>query len=137
MKTIKQFFYLVSPFWRRRTALYCWFLLILSLTLTLSSVWFNVKMNEWNGSFYNALQQLDGQALYKLLQQFVIIIAGLITVVVMGDFLRQKMIIRWREGMTEQVLERWLSKNSKHYMLRLTSQEPDNPDQRIAEDIRS
>lgn len=136
MKTIKQFFYLVSPFWGRRAALYCWFLLIVSLTLTLSSVWFNVKMNEWNGSFYNALQQLDGQALYKLLQQFVIIIAGLITVVVMGDFLRQKMVIRWREGMTEQVLDRWLSKNSKHYMLRLTSQEPDNPDQRIAEDIR-
>ncbi|WP_342639639.1 ABC transporter ATP-binding protein/permease [Proteus faecis] len=136
MKTIKQFFYLVSPFWGRRAALYCWFLLIISLTLTLSSVWFNVKMNEWNGSFYNALQQLDGQALYKLLQQFVIIIAGLITVVVMGDFLRQKMVIRWREGMTEQVLDRWLSKNSKHYMLRLTSQEPDNPDQRIAEDIR-
>ncbi|MBO1916115.1 hypothetical protein J4727_08205 [Providencia rettgeri] len=26
--------------------------------------------------------------------------------------------------------------NSKHYLLRLTSQEPDNPDQRIAEDIR-
>ncbi|WP_099074133.1 ABC transporter ATP-binding protein/permease [Proteus alimentorum] len=136
MKTIKQFFYLVSPFWGRRAALYCWFLLIVSLTLTLSSVWFNVKMNEWNGGFYNALQQLDGQALYKLLQQFVIIIAGLITVVVMGDFLRQKMVIRWREGMTEQVLDRWLSKNSKHYMLRLTSQEPDNPDQRIAEDIR-
>lgn len=136
MKTIKQFFYLVSPFWGRRAALYCWFLLIVSLTLTLSSVWFNVKMNEWNGSFYNALQQLDGQALYKLLQQFVIIIIGLITVVVMGDYLRQKMIIRWREGMTEQVLDRWLSKNSKHYMLRLTSQEPDNPDQRIAEDIR-
>lgn len=136
MKTIKQFFYLVSPFWGRRAALYCWFLLIFSLTLTLSSVWFNVKMNEWNGGFYNALQQLDGQALYKLLQQFVIIIAGLITVVVMGDFLRQKMVIRWREGMTEQVLDRWLSKNSKHYMLRLTSQEPDNPDQRIAEDIR-
>lgn len=136
MKTIKQFFYLVSPFWGRRAALYCWFLLIVSLTLTLSSVWFNVKMNEWNGAFYNALQQLDGQALYKLLQQFVIIIAGLITVVVMGDYLRQKMIIRWRQGMTEQVLERWLSKNSKHYMLRLTSQEPDNPDQRIAEDIR-
>ncbi|QAV23637.1 ABC transporter ATP-binding protein/permease [Proteus hauseri] len=136
MKTIKQFFYLVSPFWGRRAALSCWFLLIVSLTLTLSSVWFNVKMNEWNGSFYNALQQLDGQALYKLLQQFVLIIAGLITVVVMGDYLRQKMIIRWREGMTEQVLNRWLSKNSKHYMLRLTSQEPDNPDQRIAEDIR-
>lgn len=136
MKTIKQFFYLVSPFWGRRAALYCWFLLIVSLSLTLSSVWFNVKMNEWNGGFYNALQQLDGQALYKLLQQFVIIIIGLISVVVMGDFLRQKMIIRWREGMTEQVLERWLSKNSKHYMLRLTSQEPDNPDQRIAEDIR-
>ncbi|SQI31651.1 CDS102 [Providencia alcalifaciens] len=114
----------------------CWVLLFASLGLTLSSVWFNVKMNMWNGDFYNALQKLDGQALYGLLQYFVILVSGLIFVVVMGNYLKQMLIIRWRKGMTEQVLGRWLSQNSKHYMLRLTSQEPDNPDQRIAEDIR-
>ncbi|MBI6191367.1 ABC transporter ATP-binding protein/permease [Providencia rettgeri] len=136
MKTLKQFFYLVKPFWGQRAALLCWILLFASLGLTLSSVWFNVKMNMWNGDFYNALQKLDGQALYGLLQYFVILVSGLIFVVVMGNYLKQMLIIRWRKGMTEQVLSRWLSPNSKHYLLRLTSQEPDNPDQRIAEDIR-
>lgn len=136
MKTLKQFFYLVKPFWGQRAALLCWILLFASLGLTLSSVWFNVKMNMWNGDFYNALQKLDGQALYGLLQYFVVLVSGLIFVVVMGNYLKQMLIIRWRKGMTEQVLGRWLSPNSKHYLLRLTSQEPDNPDQRIAEDIR-
>lgn len=136
MKTLKQFFYLVKPFLGQPAALYCWILLIASLTLTLSSVWFNVQMNMWNGDFYNALQKLDGQALYGLLQHFVVLVSGLIFVVVMGGYLKQMLIIRWRRGFTEQVLTRWLSPHSKHYMLRLTSQEPDNPDQRIAEDIR-
>lgn len=136
MKTLKQFFYLIKPFWGQRAALFCWILLAASLGLTLSSVWFNVKMNMWNGDFYNALQQLDGQALYGLLRYFVVLVSGLIFVVVMGNYLKQMLIIRWRKGMTELVLGRWLSPNSKHYMLRLASQEPDNPDQRIAEDIR-
>ncbi|MGJ3355491.1 ABC transporter ATP-binding protein/permease [Providencia sp. Je.9.19] len=136
MKTLKQFFYLVKPFWGQRAALFCWILLFASLGLTLTSVWFNVKMNAWNGDFYNSLQKLDGQALYGLLQYFVILVSGLIFVVVMGNYLKQMLVIRWRKGMTELILGRWLSPNSKHYMLRLTSQEPDNPDQRIAEDIR-
>ena len=38
--------------------------------------------------------------------------------------------------MTEQILSRWLSPQSRHYLLRLTAREPDNPDQRIAEDVR-
>ncbi|MBS0849416.1 ABC transporter ATP-binding protein/permease [Citrobacter sp. JGM124] len=136
MKTLKQFFYLVKPFLGQRAALYCWVLLLASLTLTLSSVWFNVQMNMWNGDFYNALQKLDGQALYGLLQHFVVLVSGLIFVVVMGNYLKQMLIIRWRKGMTAQILSYWLSPHSKHYMLRLTAQEPDNPDQRIAEDIR-
>ena len=136
MKTLKQFFYLVKPFWGQRAALLCWVLLVSSLGLTLTSVWFNVKMNAWNGDFYNSLQKLDGQALYGLLQYFVILVSGLIFVVVMGNYLKQMLIIRWRKGMTMLILGDWLSPHSKHYMLRLTSQEPDNPDQRIAEDIR-
>lgn len=136
MKTLRQFFYLVKPFLGQRAALSCWILLFGSLVLTLSSVWFNVRMNQWNGDFYNALQQLNGQALYGLLQYFVLLVSGLIAVIVMGTYLKQMLIIRWRKGMTEQIVQRWLSPNAKHYLLRLTAQEPDNPDQRIADDVR-
>lgn len=93
-------------------------------------------MNQWNGDFYNALQKLDGAALYQLIKFFVVLVSGLILVVVLGTYFRQKLAIRWREGMTEQILSRWLSPQSRHYLLRLTAREPDNPDQRIAEDVR-
>ncbi len=136
MTTLKQFIYLVRPFWGRRISLSCWFLLALSLGLTLSSVWFNIKMNQWNGGFYNALQTRDGPALYTLLQSFVLLVSGLILVVVLGAYFQKKLVMRWREEMTKEVVGRWLSDDSRHYQLAVLSQEPDNPDQRIAEDIQ-
>ncbi|MCW2475768.1 ABC transporter ATP-binding protein/permease [Candidatus Symbiopectobacterium sp. NZEC151] len=136
MTTIRQFIYLVKPFWGSRGSLFCWFLLLLSLGLTLSSVWFNIQMNQWNGSFYNALQQLDGQHIYVLLRRFVVLVTGLILVIVLGAYFQQKLLIRWRERMTADITRRWLSDHSRHYQLKLAATEPDNPDQRIAEDIR-
>mgnify|MGYP001679612328 CR=1 FL=1 len=50
-----------------------------------------------------------------------------------GEWLRKRLIIHWREQMSEQFHQAWLE-DHKHYRLQLTG-EPDNPDQRIAEDI--
>lgn len=93
MTTIRQFIYLVKPFWGSHGSLFCWFLLLLSLGLTLYSVWFNIQMNQWNGSFYNALQQLDGQHIYVLLRRFVVLVTGLILVIVLGAYFQQKLLM--------------------------------------------
>ncbi|NLU14506.1 MAG: ABC transporter ATP-binding protein/permease [Serratia liquefaciens] len=136
MKTLKQFCYLAAPFWGRRAALWSWLLLLVVLAMSLSSVWFNVRLNQWNGEFYNALQQLNSQSLYRLLQDFLLIITALILVVVFADYLKQRLIMRWRIGMTQHVLARWLSADGRHYDLKINALVPDNPDQRIAEDVR-
>lgn len=136
MKTLKQFCYLARPFWGIRSALLAWLLLLVVLVLSLSSVWFNVRLNQWNGEFYNALQQLDSQALYRLLQHFIVLVSALILVVVFADYLKQRLIMRWRIGMTEHILARWLSQKGQHYALKINSLVPDNLDQRIAEDVR-
>ncbi|QKJ02799.1 ABC transporter ATP-binding protein/permease [Yersinia mollaretii] len=136
MKTLKQFYYLARPFWGIRSALLAWLLLLVVLALSLSSVWFNVQLNQWNGEFYNALQQLNSQALYRLLQQFILLVSALILVVVFADYLKQRLIMRWRIGMTEHILARWLSDKGQHYALKINALVPDNPDQRIAEDVR-
>ncbi|CNH91085.1 ABC transporter ATP-binding protein/permease [Yersinia mollaretii] len=136
MKTLKQFYYLARPFWGIRSALLAWLLLLVVLALSLSSVWFNVQLNQWNGEFYNALQQLNSQALYRLLQQFILLVSALILVVVFADYLKQRLIMRWRIGMTEHILARWLSHQGQHYALKINALVPDNPDQRIAEDVR-
>ena len=77
MKTLKQFYYLARPFWGIRSALLAWLLLLVVLALSLSSVWFNVQLNQWNGNFYNALQQLNSQALYQLLQHFILLVSAI------------------------------------------------------------
>ncbi|MFV8766409.1 ABC transporter ATP-binding protein/permease, partial [Yersinia enterocolitica] len=136
MKTLKQFYYLARPFWGIRSALLAWLLLLVVLALSLSSVWFNVQLNQWNGNFYNALQQLNSQALYQLLQHFILLVSALILVVVFADYLKQRLIMRWRIGMTEHILARWLSHKGQHYALKINAMVPDNPDQRIAEDVR-
>lgn len=136
MKTLRQFYYLARPFWGIRSALLAWLLLLVVLALSLSSVWFNVQLNQWNGEFYNALQQLNSQALYRLLQHFILLVSALILVVVFADYLKQRLIMRWRTGMTEHILARWLSHKGQHYALKINALVPDNPDQRIAEDVR-
>ncbi|WP_145561192.1 ABC transporter ATP-binding protein/permease [Yersinia bercovieri] len=136
MKTLRQFYYLARPFWGIRSALLAWLLLVVVLALSLSSVWFNVQLNQWNGEFYNALQQLNSQALYRLLQHFILLVSALILVVVFADYLKQRLIMRWRTGMTEHILARWLSHKGQHYALKINALVPDNPDQRIAEDVR-
>lgn len=136
MKILKQFFYLARPFWGIRSALLAWLLLLMVLVLSLSLVWFNVQMNQWNGEFYNALQRLDSSAVYRLLQHFILLASALTLVVVFADYFKQRLIIRWRAGMTEYILALWLSKKGQHYILKINELTPDNPDQRIAEDVR-
>lgn len=135
MQKIRQFLFLIKPFWTSSSSKSAWLLLSVVIALSLSTVWFNVKLNEWNGDFYNALQQLDSEKLYHLLTVFIFLIMAMILVVVYSDYLRKKLLIKWRDWMTENVTEQWLSSRSKHYHLKCTQSEPDNPDQRIAEDV--
>lgn len=136
MKRLRQFWAISGPFWRSRAARPAWLLLAMVIGLSLLAVWFNVRMNQWNGDFYNALQALDGDALYRLLYSFVGLVAAMILVVVYADYLRKSLLIRWREWLTEHITARWLSTDARHYRLQLQAREPDNPDQRIADDVR-
>lgn len=136
MNRLRQFWAITRPFWFSRAALPAWGLLCVVIGLTLLAVWLNVRLNEWNGEFYNALQALDGDTLYSLLYRFLGLVAAMILVVVYADYLRKKLLIQWRAWLTEHISARWLSVDACHYRLQLQSREPDNPDQRIAEDVR-
>jgi len=135
MKQLSQYWRLVKPFWLSKQRLPSLVLLVVIISMTFGSVWLSVQFNQWNGDFYNALQQLDGSKIYALLGQFAILISAMILVAVYSSFLQKKLLIDWRTWMTEQLANRWLSDQQHHYHLKLAQQEPDNPDQRIAEDI--
>lgn len=135
MNLLSHYWQLVKPFWLSKERLPSVGLLIVIISMTFGSVWLSVQFNQWNGDFYNALQQLDGSSIYRLLGQFALLISSLILVQVYSSYLQKKLLIDWRTWMTKQLTEQWLSDQHHHYHLKLAQTEPDNPDQRIAEDI--
>ncbi len=112
-------------------------LLVAIVLLNLAAVGMLVLINDWNRLFYDALQNKDAAVFWDQLGRFSYLAFGFIVIAVYKFYLTQLLELRWRAWMTRQLLGRWLS-NQAFYTLELTrfsSGLPDNPDQRIQEDV--
>ena len=133
MNTLKKFFYLARPFWSGAHGRLQWLMLAVLIGFTLFSITISVWIAAWDKRFYDALAAFDGASMPALIVEYLGYMAMIIGCIVCGDWLQKRLIFRWRTHLTEQFQQNWLE-GHKHYRLRLTG-EPDNPDQRIAEDI--
>ena len=127
---------LVAPYWASEDRLRAWGLLGTVVALTLGAVYLNVLFNDWNRQFYDALQNKDFASFKSLLLYFCVLAAIAIVAAVYRLYLTQMLEIRWRTWLTDRYVNHWLA-NKAYYRLELESQGTDNPDQRIAEDLRS
>ena len=127
---------LISPYWRSDQRRIASVLLVTIVALTLGMVYLNVLLNDWYRQFYNALEQRDLDSFKYLLLYF----CGLATVHVVAAvyrlYLTQMLEMRWRTWLTERYLHSWLGRQV-YYRMELENRETDNPDQRIAEDLRA
>jgi putative ATP-binding cassette transporter len=125
-------------------------LLLAIIVLNLSDVGLSVVFNFWHREFYNALQEKDWHAFIDLLLFYRRTPSGLmpgfselaavgIAMAVYRIYLTQWLQIRWRNWMTGRFLDEWLADRA-YYRISLTTDRAaigtDNPDQRIAEDLR-
>jgi putative ATP-binding cassette transporter len=106
----------------------------IAATLTANMVG-QVCLNEWNGSFFDALQQRNLAALGHGLFVFGAIIATLLVLVVAQTWMQSMLKVRLREWLTHHLLDNWLVPG-RAYRLGLAGQLGVNPDQRIEEDTR-
>jgi len=121
-------------------------LLAAIVALNLGLVYMAVLFNDWNKLFYDALQDKNATVFWAQLGRFTYLAFAFIIIAVYKFYLTQLLEMRWRAWMTSHYLQRWLS-NHAFYQLelaRFSSQQdadhqadhnPDNPDQRIQEDI--
>ena len=133
MNILKKFFRLARPFWTGAHGRIQWLMLAVLIGFTLCSITISVWIAAWDKRFYDALAAFDGASMPALIVEYLGYMAMIIGCIVCGDWLQKRLIFRWRTHLTEQFQQNWLE-GHKHYRLRLTG-EPDNPDQRIAEDI--
>ena len=110
-------------------------LLAAVIAIELSIVGINVLLNSWNNTFYNALQDKDWSAFVYQLGYFSVLATIYILLAVYQLYLNQWLQIRWRRWLTRAYLDHWLAE-ANHYRMQLLGDAADNPDQRIAEDVK-
>jgi len=110
-------------------------LLAAVVALNLVTVYVDVLINAFQRDFFNALEAKDQAEFTRQLWRFAGLATAFILVAVYKFYLTQLFELRWRAWLTARYVDGWLSHRA-YYRLELGGSETDNPDQRIAEDIR-
>ena len=131
---------LSAPYFRSEEKWKARGLLAAIVLLNLASVYMLVLFNEWNRVFYDALQNKDQAVFWQQLGRFSYLAFAFIIIAVYKFYLTQLLEVHWRAWMTRQYLQRWLGHDAFYRMelARFTGTStgsPDNPDQRIQEDV--
>ena len=117
-------------------------LFVAIVALNLGSVYMAVLFNDWYRIFYDALQKYDQPVFWAQIGRFTYLAFIAIIIAVYRFYLTQLLEMYWRKWMTGHYLQRWLGGNA-FYQMELArfsgtaGAMPDNPDQRISEDVNS
>jgi putative ATP-binding cassette transporter len=106
-----------------------------ALALVFANLAVNVGINRWNKWFFDALERKDGSTLWSAVLVIVVLILLGAAFAVAMVWCRMTLQVKWRQWLTGQVLERWLSEQ-RYYRLAVTDEEQINPEYRIADDLR-
>ena len=116
--------------WRNRG----WLAVIASLTVAQVAV--QVGLNSWSAKLYNAIEGKHLEAFLGLITDFVLLLLASILVFSITLYAKRRLEFAWRVWITKNTLAVWMAQG-RHYQLGLVAGEHgDNPDGRIAEDIR-
>jgi len=135
MTSLAAIWRIAMPYFRSEDRIAARMLLAVLIVLELGIVGINVLINQWNARFYNALQDRNWDTFVHELLIFCALAAAYIVVAVYQIYLNQWLQIRWRRFLTTRYLGEWLD-GGIHYRMQMLGDAADNPDQRIAEDVR-
>jgi putative ATP-binding cassette transporter len=106
------------------------------LVFTIAGVRVQV-VNSYNiNALYTALQDLDAAAFARAVGFFAILSVVALAQVLIGFYIEQRLVIRFRVWLNDRVVGDWLDGRAYHRG-RYTPTAVDNPDQRIQEDVAS
>ena len=110
--------------------------LVLALAgLGLAQIAVQLLLNMWSGAIFDAIEQRDVAAMLRQVAVFAGLAASFLGLFAWHIYAKMRMQVAWREWVTERLLEDWLAPGRARE-LAIADRALDNPDQRIAEDVR-
>jgi len=132
---LKAFWALTKPYWVSEQRGKAIALLATVIALGLAMVWMEVQFNYWNRDFYNTFEKRDQAEFFYQLGKFGVLAVAWIIMAVYRLWFLQMLQIEWRTWLTDHFLQEWMQ-DQAHYRMQLLDRGTDNPDQRIADDLR-
>lgn len=105
------------------------------VVILIGNMFGQIRLNQWNGAFFDAVEKRDTSAFFHQLLVFLVIVAVLLGLVVAQTWLQERLKIRLRQRVTQILLDIWLKPN-RAYQLGFMGEASGQPDQRLQEDCR-
>ncbi|MDB5563438.1 MAG: putative ATP-binding protein, partial [Tardiphaga sp.] len=112
-----------------------WVFSIGLLLLIVTNVGFQYGINVWNRAIFDAIEKRDAATVWTLTGIFFPLAVGSVLLGVAQVYVRMGIQRRWRAWLTNSVVSRWLT-SGRYYQLNLVGGDHQNPEYRIAEDLR-
>jgi vitamin B12/bleomycin/antimicrobial peptide transport system ATP-binding/permease protein len=133
---LRRFWRVSGGFWRPREGdRRAWILTGALLVIILVQLFFQYRMNVWNRTLFDALEQKNAPEVLLQAMIYVPLLVGSVLFAVTNVYVKMTMQRLWREWWTNWVVDRWLA-NGRHYHLNLVEGDHKNPESRITDDIR-
>ena len=126
---------LAAPYFTSEERWAAWLMTGGVILLTLLQIGFAIRLNVWNRDFFNALEARDWRAFLYQMGLFALLCAATMGVAVYQTYVKQLLQLRWRKWLNAKLVEQWLA-HGLHYQLTFIETGVDNPDQRIAENVK-
>lgn len=111
-------------------------LLAISLgVLTVGQIVAQVLLNLWSARLFDALEERNMDTFLVMVGLFALILLGGTAVTVIHLRVKRRLQLRWRTWLTARLMTDWMA-DARYYQLGYLPGDYDNPDGRIAEDIR-
>jgi putative ATP-binding cassette transporter len=131
----RELFLLFRDMFRNRKGWPMMRLSIAIVVILIGNMFGQVRLNQWNGAFFDAVERRDATSFFEQLLVFLLIIAVLLALVVAQTWLQERLKIRLRQRLTHVLLDIWLKPN-RAYQLSFMGEASGQPDQRLQEDCR-
>jgi vitamin B12/bleomycin/antimicrobial peptide transport system ATP-binding/permease protein len=132
----KQFWAIAKSYWSGEEKWRARGLLLIVVLLSLGYTGLSVMLNSKRGELISALSARDEARFWQTILIFVGILVVYAPLYASYVYLRDRLGLQWRQWLTDHFIDRYFQ-NRAFYNLNHAAANIDNPDQRIAEDVKS